>query len=103
MREREHNATSKNGFATPEYERIECQLEGEFLWHPYILSNFCAAILRDEPLHIPGEEGIKGLTLSNAIMLSSWLDRTVELPLDEDLFYSELMKRASASSFDGKY
>ena len=64
---------------------------------------FCAAILRDEPLCIPGEEGIKGLTLSNAIMLSSWLNRTVELPLDEDLLYDELMKRAATSRFDGKY
>ena len=64
---------------------------------------FCAAILRDETLYIPGEEGIKGLTLSNAIMLSSWLNKTVELPLDEDLFYDELMKRAATSRFDGKY
>ena len=64
---------------------------------------FCAAILRDKPLYIPGEEGIKGLTLSNAIMLSSWLNKTVELPLDENMFYDELMKRAATSRFDGKY
>lgn len=34
-----------------------------------------------------GTEGIRGLTLSNAMHLSSWLNRTVELPLDEELFY----------------
>lgn len=101
--EREYNATTREGFKAPEHDVIDVQLEGEFQWHPYILNNFCAAILRDEPLYIPGEEGIKGLTLSNAIMLSSWLDRTVELPLDEDLFYDELMKRAATSRFDGKY
>ena len=101
--EREYNATTREGFKAPEHDVIDVQLEGEFQWHPYILNNFCAAILRDEPLYIPGEEGIKGLTLSNAIMLSSWLDKTVELPLDEDLFYDELMKRAATSRFDGKY
>jgi len=87
----------------PDHEVLDVELEGEFQWHPYILRNFCAAILRDEPLYIPGEEGLKGLTLANAMMLSSWLDRTITLPLDEDLFYSELMKRAAASTFDGQY
>ena len=29
--------------------------------------------------------------------LSSWLGHAVTLPLDEDLFYTELMKRVAAS------
>ena len=99
----DYNFSTKEGFKAPEYERIDVPLEGEFLWHPFILNNFCAAILRDEPLYIPGEEGIKGLTLCNSIMLSSWLKRTVELPLDEDLFYEELQKRVAKSSFSGEY
>lgn len=101
--ERAYNATTTMDFATPAYDVEEIRLEGEFQWHPFILRNFCAAILRNEPLYVPGEEGIKGLTLANAMMLSSWLERTVELPLDEDLFYEELMKRAAKSSFSGKY
>ena len=44
-----------------------------------------------------GQEGIHGLTLSNAMHLSSWLNRPVELPLDEDLFLEELNKRRAAS------
>lgn len=44
-----------------------------------------------------GEEGIYGLTLSNAMHLSSWLDKTVEIPFDEDLFYQELQKRVATS------
>ena len=101
--ERVFNATTKEGFKAPEHEVIDVPIDGEFLWHPFILRNFCAAILRDEPLYVPGEEGIKGLTLSNAIMLSSWLGRPVELPLDEELFYEELMKRAAKSKFDGVF
>lgn len=103
MGEREFNATTKEGFRAPEHKVLDIPLEGEFQWHPYILRNFCAAILRDEPLYIPGEEGIKGLTLSNAIMLSSWLGRPVDLPIDEQLFYDELQKKVAHSSFDGIY
>ena len=44
-----------------------------------------------------GEEGINGLTLSNAMHLSAFLGRTVELPIDEDLYYDELMKRVKTS------
>ena len=45
-----------------------------------------------------GEEGsgIRGLALSNAVYLSSWLDQEITLPLDEALFASELEKRAAA-------
>ena len=64
-----------------------------------VMNNFFAAILHGTPLAIPGTEGVKGLTLSNAMHLSSWLDRTVDLPLDEDLFYSELQKRIATSKY----
>lgn len=37
-----------------------------------------------------GTEGIHGLELSNAMHLSSWLEKTVELPIDEDLFLEKL-------------
>lgn len=61
--------------------------------HQHVTANFAAAIRTGAPLVAPGAEGIKGLTLSNAMHLSSWLGRPVELPFDEDLFYSELQKR----------
>ena len=44
-----------------------------------------------------GSEGINGLTLCNAMYLSSWLDKTIDLPLDEDLFLEELNKRRAVS------
>lgn len=49
------------------------------------------------PLVAGGEEGINGLTISNAMHLSAWLGREVELPLDEELYYQELMKRVAVS------
>ena len=44
-----------------------------------------------------GREGINGLTLSNAMHLSAFLGRKVALPIDEDLYYEELMKRVATS------
>jgi hypothetical protein len=39
----------------------------------------------------PGNEGIYGLTISNAIHLSSWLNRPIDLSEDfDDIFYENL-------------
>ncbi len=40
-----------------------------------MLNAFAGAILRGEPLIAGGEEGIHGLTLSNAMHLSSWQEK----------------------------
>ena len=62
-----------------------------------VLTQFAAAILRGEPLVAEGYEGINGLTLSNAMHLSAWTESKVTLPIDEDLYYEELMKRVKTS------
>ena len=90
--------TCPQGFEKPAMEIIEVETDGENPQHNGVLKAFAANILRGEPLVAGGEEGINGLTLSNAMHLSSWLDRTVELPLDEELFLSELNKRRAASN-----
>ena len=96
--EREFCRTCPQGFEKPAMEIIEVETDGQNPQHNGVLKAFAANILRGEPLVADGEEGINGLTLSNAMHLSSWLDRTVELPLDEELFLSELNKRRAASN-----
>lgn len=61
--------------------------------HIKIIRNFSEAVLFGKELIAPGMDGINGLTLSNAVYLSSWLDKEITLPLDEELFLSELQKR----------
>ena len=61
--------------------------------HCGIIKNFTNHVLSGEKLIAPGEEGINGLTISNAIHLSSWLGKAVELPIDEELYIEELNKR----------
>ena len=60
---------------------------------------FAAHILRGEPLIAEGPEGINGLTISNAAFLSSWLDKEIEIPFDQDLFYKLLQEKISNSTY----
>lgn len=88
---------SEDGFAKTDGEWIDVELEGENNQHSGVMNAFAANILRGEELIAKGEEGINGLTISNAAFLSSWLDKTIELPIDEDLYYAELEKRIKSS------
>ncbi|MBQ8943666.1 MAG: Gfo/Idh/MocA family oxidoreductase [Clostridia bacterium] len=62
--------------------------------HLGIIKNYTDYLLgRTNEFIAPGEQGLNGLTFSNAIHLSGWLGKTVTLPFDEDLFLTELEKR----------
>lgn len=95
--EREFCFTTKEGFAKPRGRFAEIVTDGENPQHNGVLAAFAGAILRGTPLVADGREGIHGLTLSNAMHLSSWLGRPVEIPFDEDLFLQELNKRRAKS------
>ncbi|MBM6667480.1 Gfo/Idh/MocA family oxidoreductase [Lacrimispora saccharolytica] len=95
--EREFCKTAKGGFDQPEYEVIEVETDGMNEQHVGVMKAFAGAILRGEPLVAEGKEGIRGLMISNAMHLSSWLDQTIELPVDEEVFLEELNKRRKTS------
>ncbi|MBQ2032029.1 MAG: Gfo/Idh/MocA family oxidoreductase [Lachnospiraceae bacterium] len=97
VNERDFCRTEKNGFAKPQTERITVETDGRNEQHAGVFKAFTARILDGTPLIADGTEGIRALMLSNAMFLSSWLDRTVTLPIDEDLFLAELNKRRSTS------
>ncbi|ASA21416.1 Gfo/Idh/MocA family protein [Paenibacillus donghaensis] len=98
--EPQFNAEYKGGFGSPECWKCEIPVEeGHGDQHKGILRNFTNAILNDEPLLAPGEEGIHGLTLSNAMYLSAWTDNWVDLPIDADLFHEKLMVQVNNSTF----
>jgi len=98
MSEREFNETFTGGFGEPKHERIEIEVTEEG-WddHRKITQNTVNNILCKEPLIAEAYEGIKSLTLSNSIYLSTWLDSWVDLPIDKDLYFDELKKRIAGS------
>ena len=65
-----------------------------------ILQNFTEAILDGKPLLAPGEDGILGLTLSNAMLYSAftggWADVT---HFPHDAFYDILQDKIKHSTF----
>ena len=67
--------------------------------HVQVMTQFGDNILRGEPLVGRGEEGINGLTISNCAHLSSWLDKTVELPIDKELYFNMLQEKIANSKF----
>lgn len=94
--EREFNATYKGGFGCPKTEWTDIEVESHpDPQHIYVMRNVSKAILGLEPLYIDGKEGIKGVQLADAMLLSTWLDKKVEIPFDDDLYYAELQKRVA--------
>lgn len=97
--ERQFNREWKGGFGQPECWKCEIPIHGSETGHKGITINWISAILKGTPLLSPGEEGIKGLELSNAMHLSAWTDNWVNLPIDEDLYYDKLQERIRNSTF----
>ena len=95
--ESEFSKTTTKAFSAPSVEVITPELEGENSQHVGVLNAFAAAILRGEPLIADGREGINGLMISNAMHLSSFENRMVELPFDEQRYYELLMERVKTS------
>lgn len=88
------NKRFKGEIGQPENWKCEIPIKGTYTSHPGVIENFCNAILKGTPLLAPGEEGIKGLAISNAIHFSSWLDGSwVDIPCDQELFYEKLKEK----------
>ena len=97
MTEQEFSRTSKAAFATVKSECIEVETDGKNEQHVGVLNAWADAIRNGGQLVAHGSEGINGLMLSNAMHLSAFLGKEVELPIDEELYYNELMKRVASS------
>lgn len=95
----EHLFNSPDGFSQPEVWKCEVPVKGVDTQHYGLLNNFIDNILNGTPLIAPGSEGIKGLSISNAIHLSSWTGQKVSIPLDEDLFYNLLQEKIKTSTY----
>lgn len=98
--EPEFNRTYQGGFGEPECWKIDVPVgSAGGSQHMGITQNWVNAITQGASLLAPGEEGIRGLMLSNAMLLSTWTDNWVDFPLDEELYYKLLQERMEQSSF----
>lgn len=98
--EREFNKTYTGGFGEPESWKCEIPIKGTETAHVGILNNWIGAIQNGTELLAPGIEGIRGLTLSNAMHLSAWTNDWVDLDnINEDLFFDLLNEKIKTSSY----
>jgi predicted dehydrogenase len=72
---------SADKYKMPVTEKQEFKFDGSGTQHVGILQNFTDAILDGVPLVAPGPDGIRSVELNNAIQVSSWTGKDVELPV----------------------
>ncbi|HXG48680.1 MAG TPA: Gfo/Idh/MocA family oxidoreductase [Methylomirabilota bacterium] len=93
----EFSRTAKTGFAKPEIWNVEIPFENAGNQHATLLQNFVDAILDGAPLVAPGAEGLGSVELANALLYSSLLERTLELPMDGAAFERKLEELIAGS------
>jgi predicted dehydrogenase len=95
--ERVHCVTGK-GFDSPKAKpTVKIEIDGPNPQHSGICNNIANAILGLEEVYAPTSDGLCGVQLANAMLLSTWLNKEIEIPFDDELFYEELKKRIAIS------
>jgi predicted dehydrogenase len=94
--------TSKAPFDMPECWRCEIPVGSQGGEHKRITVAFVQAVLTGSPLIARGEEGLNSLELSNAMLLSTWTNDWVSLPVDEELYLKMLKERIASSTLKKK-
>ncbi len=100
--EREFCKSCEESFKQPPMTELKIKVEGENTQHRGILSNLAAAYLGKEKLYADAHDGINGVSLANAMHLSSWLGETITMPIDGEKYYAELSKRMATSRLKDK-
>ncbi len=97
MSEPEFTKTNTKPFGHVDVTEVEVETDGLNPQHIGVLNAWAGAILRGTDLVANGVEGINGVQLSNAMHMSAFLGKAVDLPVDENEYYDELMKRVATS------
>lgn len=94
--------TCESGFDRPDVWKVELPLSDGPKGHAAITQNFVDAILDGAPLIAPAEEGISSVELANAMIYSSILGETVELPLNGAEYEAKLNELIASSTGEKK-
>jgi len=98
----EFSSTATTGFVRPEVWNVDIPIDNASAPHAILMQNFVDAILDAAPLLVPGEEGIRSVELANAMLYSSLIGQTVELPMDSAAFEKKLDELIANSKFEKK-
>lgn len=98
----EWSRTTRGGFTKPEPWNIEIPIQGKGEQHTGIFKNVSNAIRQGEKLLAPAPEGIHSVELANAMLMSSFTDATIEMPLDGAAYEALLQEKIKNSTFEKK-
>jgi predicted dehydrogenase len=94
--------SAKLGFAKPDVWHAEIPFENAPNPHAILVQNFVNAILDQEPLIAPGEEGIHSVELANVILYSSLIGETIKMPMDGLAYEKKLNELIAGSRIEKK-
>ena len=86
----EFRRTATQWFVKPEAKIEEIPFANAEVPHVIVIQNFVKAILDGDPVIAPGPEGIHAVELVNAMVFSSLLGHTLELPMDGSAWEKQL-------------
>jgi predicted dehydrogenase len=98
---RSERETSPKSFVS--LETWDCEIayeKGPADEHKAITQNFTNAILKNTPMLGPGIEGVRGLEIGNAILMSGITRQSVTLPLDGEAY--DVMIKDLAKKYGGQ-
>jgi predicted dehydrogenase len=94
-----HIKTSKEMWSGPDIKQVPLRISNKKTGHIDVIRNFVNNILDGEKLRTPAESGLGSLELANAIMLSSFEDRWITLPISRRKYDQQLSKLRRNSKF----
>lgn len=109
LKEVEGGSMQEYNMTTPERFKRAGVIESKFSFkgvqsggHKVITQNFVQAVLKGEALIAPAEEGLNGLSLGNAILMSGLKDKPVNIPFKDKEFKDLLDELIAKSTFKKK-
>lgn len=94
--------TTRAMFGMPATTSLDITPDRRVNQHARVIQNFIDAIREQAPLIAPAKQGLHSLTLANAILLSSWENKAIALPLDSAAYQRALEQRVAQSSLRKK-
>jgi predicted dehydrogenase len=91
--------TSPLSFPRTEWWKCDIPTGADGDGHRAVTRDWVNAILHGKPMLARGEEGIHGVTLANAMLMSTWTKGWIDLPLDEEVYYRLLQERVAKSTW----
>lgn len=98
----EYNRNTENMFGMPDSVETEIVVTETVNQHAVVMNNFVNAILFDEPLMVTASMGLGSLDLANAMLLSTWQNSAVDVPLDRHAYQQVLEEKVASSSLRKK-